>query len=181
MLRALHTAVIPNDAPDFAVEVIGRTSSLDIDVALITGLRRQLGRLECRMIGTWNRLIQHWCKIVANCVRQHKVPVGQTLHQRRSTQTVCSVIGEVGFARSIQTRNVGHEFVVDPQTPHGVMRCRVDTHRHVVRILTSNAFVHFEQVAVALFNNIFAKTINSITEVEVHTILQWTNTTTRVN
>ena len=91
------------------------------------------------------------------------------------------MIGEVCFACRIQTRNRGHQLVIDPQATHGVVRCWVNAHRCLVRVFTCNALVHLEQVAVALFHNITTKSINCCREIEVDSIFQWSNSLTLVN
>ena len=133
------------------------------------------------MIGARDRLVQHRRQVVADGVRQHEVTVGQTLHECRRTETVRTVIGEVGLARGIQTGDGGLKFVVDPQSAHRVVRGRVDAHRHVIGVLAGDALVHLEEVAVALFDHVAAETIDRIAEVQVHAVLQRTNTATRVD
>ena len=67
-------------------------------------------------------------QIVLDGVRQYEVTVGQTLHQSGSTQTVGAVVREVTFADGEQTLDRGHQFVVNPDTTHGVVDSRIDHH-----------------------------------------------------
>ena len=80
------------------------------------------------------------------------------------------MIGEVGLACCIQTRNGGHQFVVHPQSAHGVVRCRINTHWCLVRIFTRDALIHLEQVAVTLLHYFTTQAINCRREVKVDAI-----------
>jgi len=73
--------------------------------------------------------------------------------------------------RPIQTGDRGHEFIVDPQTTHGVVRRRVDAHRHLVWILAGDALVHVEEVAVPLSDHALAEATDGVGKIEVHTVL----------
>ena len=46
-------------------------------------------------------------QIVLHSIRQHKIAVGQSLHQCRCTQTVGTMVGEVGFTGGKETRDSG--------------------------------------------------------------------------
>ena len=133
------------------------------------------------MIDAGRRLAEQRSEVVADGVRQHEVAVGETLHQRRRTETVGAVITEVGLARAVQTGDGGHQLVVDPQPAHRVVAGRVDAHRHLGRVLAGDALVHLEQVRVALVHGVVADAVDSCGEVEVHAVLQRPDTTTRVD
>src|SRR5882724_446183 len=47
---------------------------------------------------------------------------------------------------------------------------RVDAHRYVVGILTGDALVHLEQIAVSLADDVLAQALDRIAEVEVHSL-----------
>jgi hypothetical protein len=100
-----------------------------------------------------------------------EIAVGETLHQCRGAKTVRSVVREVGLASGVQTWDGRHEFVVDPEAAHGVVRGRVDAHRGVVRVFTSDPLVHIEQVSVTLRDGVFAESTNRFAEVEIYTVL----------
>ena len=110
------------------------------------GLRRG----ERRVIGARDRLVQQRGEVVADRARQHEVAVGESLHQRRRAEAVGAVVGEVRLAGAVQAGDRGHQLVVDPEPAHRVVRCRVDPHRHLGRVLAGDALVHLEQVPVAL-------------------------------
>ena len=86
------------------------------------------------------------------------------------------MVGEVRLARSEETGIVVLEFVVDPQPAHRVVTGRVDTHRHLVRVLSRDPLVHVEQVSVALLDDVDSETIDGIGEVEIHAVFQRADT-----
>ncbi len=167
---SFHAALVPNNFAQFAVEPIWRTCAFGVEVSAVASLCFILGFFERWVIDAWDCFSKQRCQLIADGVRQHEVAVGQTLHQCRSTQTVCTVVGEVGFTGCVQARNGRHQFVVHPQTAHGVVRCWVNTHRRLVRVFAGNALVHFKQVAVALFNDVKTETLDGCGEVEVDAV-----------
>ena len=44
---------------------------------------------------------------------------------------------------------------------------RIDAHRHLVRIFVRDPLIHFEQIAVALSNDVLAQTPDRIGEIEI--------------
>ena len=99
------------------------------------------------------------------------------MHQGRSTQTVCTVVGEVTFADSKQTLNGSLQFVVYPDTTHGVVDSRINHHRVVIfyavdfvcqfaRVHIGDFFVHIEEVSVTLAHYIQSQTFDTFREVE---------------
>ena len=168
---AFHAAIVPNELAQFAMEVIGRTCALDIEIALKPRLGLSFDALELGVVGAWHCLVQQRCETVANGVRQHEVAVGQTLHERARAEAVRAVVREVGLAGGIQTRNRCLQFVIHPEPAHGVVRRWVNAHRLVIGVLAGNSFVHFKQVAITLFNDVAPKAPNCIGEVEVNAVL----------
>jgi len=112
---------------------------------------------------------------------QHEVAVGQALHERRRAEPVGSLVGEVRLAQHEQAGHVAHEVVVDPEPAHRVVDGRVDAHRHDVRVLVGDSFVHLEEVAVALLDHVLAEALDRRAEIEVRAVLQRTDTSTRVD
>ena len=78
------------------------------------------------------------------------------------------MVREVSFTDSEQTRNRSHQFIVNPQTTHRVVQCRINHHRSFVWIVVGNFFVHVEQVTIFSFYNIFTQTVDGVGEVEEH-------------
>ena len=76
------------------------------------------------------------------------------------------MVGEVAFADGIQSRDSGHQVVIHPQTSHGVVDCRINHHRVVVRIYGSNLLVHLEQVTIAFLNGVASQLLDCIFEIE---------------
>ncbi len=107
-------------------------------------------------------------QIVAERVRNHEVPVGKALHQRARTQAVGAVVGEIRFADHEQSGDSRHQLIIHPQPAHRVMDRRINAHRNFVRILICDAFIHFEQVAVALANFVNAQPLDRIREIEIN-------------
>ncbi len=53
-------------------------------------------------------------QIVTNGIGDHKIAVGQALHQRRGAQAVGPVVGEIRFAQSVEAGHGGGQLIVDP-------------------------------------------------------------------
>ena len=94
-------------------------------------------------------------QVILDCVRQYEVSVSQTLHQSRCSQTVGSVIREVSFADSKQTRDRGHQFIINPDTTHCIVNSGEYHHRSFVWVLVGDFFVHVEEVTITGANHIF--------------------------
>ena len=60
-----------------------------------------------------------------------------------------------------------HQIVVDPQPAHCVVNRGIDAHRHLVRILISDALVHLEQVPVPLADHAGPEALDGVAEVEI--------------
>ena len=99
------------------------------------------------------------------------------MHQCRSTKAVCTVVGEVTFTDSEQTFDGGLQFVVYPDTTHCIVDSRINHHRVIIfhaidffcqfaRINVGDFFIHIEEVAVTLKNNVDAQTVDSFGEIE---------------
>ncbi|CAB5027103.1 unannotated protein [freshwater metagenome] len=85
------------------------------------------------------------------------------------------MIGEVGFAQHEQAGHVRHEVVVDPQTAHRVVHGGIDAHGNAERVVARDAFVHLEQVVVAILDGRSAVASDGFGEVEEHTVLERTH------
>ena len=99
------------------------------------------------------------------------------MHQCRSTEAVCTMVGEVTFTDSEQTLDSGLQFVVYPDTTHCIVDSRINHHRVIIfhttdffsqfaRINVSDFFVHIEEVTITLKNNVDTQTVDSFREVE---------------
>ena len=173
--RALHPAVVPHDAAELTVEEVDRARPFDREEPVEAVARLLLGAFELRMIGGHRLRAQLRREVVADRGGEHEVAVGQALHERRRAEPVGAVVGEVRLAGAVQTGNRGHELVVDPEAAHRVMRCRVDAHRHVVRVLVGDALVHLDQVPVPLADRVLTEAGDRVGEVEIDAVLQRTD------
>src|SRR5699024_1547800 len=108
-------------------------------------------------------------QVVVDGVRKDEVAVRQPLHQRARAQTVGTVVGEVGLPGHEQAGDTALQVVVDPQATHGVVHRWVDAHRNLVRVLSGDALVHVEQVAVLGFDGVPSHALDGVGEVQVHT------------
>lgn len=109
-----------------------------------------------------------FCEVVSDCIRKDEISVGKALHQRAGAEAVGAVVGVVRFADHKEAGHVAHEEVVDPETAHGVVRGRVNAHGRFVCVFAGNAFVHFEQVPVALLDDVCAEAVDRVREVQVN-------------
>ena len=85
------------------------------------------------------------------------------------------MIREVGFPEYKESGDVTHQVVVNPQAAHRVMDRRIDAHRHLIGVLAGDALVHFEEVAVAVFDHISTEAVDGISKVEIDTLATWAN------
>ena len=163
----------------FLVYRVYRTLTLNAHQPVYFVLHTLLGLRKFGQVGrkAWPNCLVG--QVVLDGVRQHKVAVGQTLHQCRRTQTVCSVVGEVALSDGKKTLNRGHQLVVYPDTTHRVVYGRVNHHRVVIlhavnlvgqfaRINVGNLFVHVEEVAITLLNGLKSKAFDALREIEEH-------------
>ncbi len=91
-------------------------------------------------------------QVVADGVRDDEIAVGEALHQRAGAQAVGAVIGKIRFADDEQAGDGRHQVVIHPQAAHGVVNRGINAHGDLIRIFAGDALVHFEEVAVALFD-----------------------------
>ena len=127
-----------------------------------------LVELGSRCLGSFH--LDLIAQIVLHGVGKHKIAVGQTLHQSRCAQTVCTVVREVAFADGEKTLDRGLQLVVYPDAAHGVVRGGENHHGSLIGIVVGNHLVHVEEVAVAVGNHILAQTVDGIFEIEIHGI-----------
>ena len=127
---------------------------------------RRLGRLHFGR-DRRHRLELVRAEVVADRQRDDEVAVGQALHQRARAEPVRAVIGEVCFTDHVQPGDGAHEIVVHPEAAHRVVHGRVDAHRHFVRILIRDAFIHLEQIPVPLGDLLLAEALDGVAEVEI--------------
>ncbi len=120
------------------------------------------------------------CQIITDGVGQYEITICQSLHEGRCTQTVGTVVREVGFSDGIQTRHGGHEVIIDPQSAHGVVHRWIDFHGCFIRIVARNLLVHFEKVTIARTDYIFAHAVDGISEIEEYRQTSWGHATTFV-
>ena len=166
LLGAGHTDVLPHDVAQLLVDVVHRLLAVDRQQLLDFGAHALLGLVEGGRVGLHLRGLDLVRQVVADGVGQHEVTVGKTLHQRRSTQTVGSVIREVGLADGVEAGNGGHQVVVDPDAAHGVVYGGEDLHRLLVGAHVGDLLVHVEEVAVTLLDDLLAQTLDGGLEVE---------------
>jgi len=122
---------------------------------------------EFRPVGRKTRSTDFISQVILDGVRQHKVTIGQTLHEGRSAQSVGSVIREVGFTDTEETGDGGLEFIVHPNTTHRVVDGRVNHHRCFIGIVINNLFVHLEEVTVAGLHHVATQSVDGIGKVQV--------------
>ena len=77
------------------------------------------------------------------------------------------MIGEIGFAEDEQAGDGALQVVIDPETAHGVVDGWINAHRHLIRIFVGDACVHLKEIAIALFDDVFAEAIDGIGEIEI--------------
>ena len=58
------------------------------------------------------------------------------------------MVGEVSFPDSEEPRYGGHQFVVYPDTAHGVVDGGVDHHRSLIGVVVGDLLIHLEEVTI---------------------------------
>ena len=107
-------------------------------------------------------------KVPADGVWNNEITVRQTLHQGTGPQTIGPVIRKIGFPHDKQSLKGAHQVVIHPQTPHHIMRRRVNHHGFFVRVGRGDFFVHLEQIAVFLPDHPFAVPPDGIGKIQVY-------------
>ena len=166
LLGTGHADVVPHDASEFAVDLADATATLHRQQGVDALLDVVGGFLERVVVGgdLWQRRAR---QVVTDGVGNDEVAVGQPLHQRTGAETVRAVVREVRLAEDVQPGHGAHQVVVDPEPAHRVVDRRVDPHRLLVRILVGDLFVHLEEVAVLLLDDVLTDPLDGVLEVEV--------------
>ena len=176
---AAHADILPHDVTELLMDGVNRALTLNIEQAVKLCIHLLLSLVKLRTVCGNLRPNSLVSQVVLDGVRQHEVTIGQTLHQRRSTQTVGTVVREVTLTDSEQTRNRGLQLVVNPDTTHGVVDSGINHHRlvvlhaidfvgYVAREDVSDFLVHLEEVAVTLHDDIQTQAVDRLREVEEH-------------
>ena len=166
LLRTSHTYILPHDVAQLLVNIVYRLLTIDRHQLLDLLLHGLLSLVECRGIHVYLRSLNLLREVVADRVGKYEVTISQTLHQCRSTQTVSTVVREVGLTDSVQTRDRGHQVVVNPDTTHGVVYGGEDLHRLLVGAYVGDLLIHIEEVAITLLDDILTQTLDSGLEIE---------------
>ena len=166
LLRAGHADVLPHDVAQLLVDVVHRLFAVDGEQFGDLLPDALLGFVESLGVGLHLRGLNLVREVVADGVGQDEVSVGQTLHQGRSAQTVRAVVREIGLADGVEARDGGHQVVVNPDAAHRVVHGGENLHRLLVGAHVGDLLVHVEEVAVTLFDNILAQTLDGGLEVE---------------
>ncbi len=117
-----------------------------------------IGRVQAVFLGR---------EISGNRLRQNEISVGEPLHKRAGAQPIRAVIGKIGFADHEEPRDIAHQFIIDPQAAHRVMHCRIDPHRLFICVLSRDALIHIEEIAISLFDFVAAEPLDRIRKIEI--------------
>src|SRR6266478_5684555 len=60
--------------------------------------------------------------------------------------------------------------IVNPQSPHCVVRSGIDAHWHIICIISSNPLIDVEQIAVLLPDGFQPEPVNSVRKIQVNTL-----------
>ena len=107
-------------------------------------------------------------QVVLDSIRQYEVTISQTLHQRRSTEAVSTVVREVSLTNTEETLHAGLQLIVHPDTTHSIVDSREDHHWLLVWVLVHDLLVHLEEVTIFSLYDILAKALDSVREIEEH-------------
>jgi large subunit ribosomal protein L31 len=91
-----------------------------------------------------------------------------TGHKSTGTQSISPMVGKIGLTAGVESRNGGHQVVINPQASHCIMNSRIYPHWSGVGIFAGNLFVHIEQIAVTGLNLILTKSIDGIRKIKIY-------------
>src|SRR5690625_1047565 len=114
-------------------------------------------------------------QIIANRVRKNKISVGQALHECTCSEAVGAMIREISFTDHIESREVAHQIIINPESAHRVVDRRINAHRYVISDFAGDALVHVKEVTVALLDRLFTKPFDRIGEIEINSPSARTN------
>ena len=160
--RASHTHVFPHDVTEFFVDAVYTALAADCEKTIDAFAHVLFCSLKFGEVSREARNGDLVSEVILNRVRKHEVTIGQTLHECRSTEAVCTVVREVTFTDGKETIDGGHQFVVHPDTTHGVVDSREDLHWSFVRRLVGDFFVHIEEVTIASFDFLATEVFDSL-------------------
>ena len=159
-----------------------RLSAVDRQERINTTLNSCFDFSECRIFSrhlTCNRDTL-FSKIVTNRVWQNEITVSQTLHERRSSEAIRTVIREIRFTTNKHARNRALQIIIYPEATHCIVNRRENHHRRLVWICTGDAAIHVKEITITLSNCWLAIACNRITEVEEYTETRRSDTATIV-
>ena len=159
---AAHAHIFPHDVSEFLVDAVDRALTIDGKEAIDALAHVLLGGFEFGKLGGEAGHGDLVGKIVLNRVGQHEISVGQPLHEGRSTEAVGTVVGEVALTDGEKAIDGGHEFVVHPDSAHGIVDGGENLHGGFVGALVGDLFVHVEEVTVAGSNFIAAEVADGL-------------------
>ena len=133
-----------------------------------SSFNRFLNLIEFRRFFTWPVIRTRLGQVLANGIGQHKVTIGQTLHEGTCPQSIGTMIRKVGLSNHKQSWDVTHKVIIHPKPAHGVMYRRVNRHWVLVGIGTGDLFVHIKKIAITLTDNILAHAIDGISKIQIN-------------
>ena len=148
------------------MEVVDGLGAVDVHQTLFALAYSLFGLVEFGCVGGYVSDGDLVGEVVLEGVGEDEVSVGQTLHQGAGTESVGTVVAEVGFASGEEAGDGGLQLVVDPEAAHRVVDGGVDHHRRLVGVLVGDFLVHLEEVAVFLLDYVFAQSLDGVVEVE---------------
>ena len=167
LLVAAHAHLLPHDVAKLLVEIVDGLVASDAHEFIFALTYSLFGFVEFGAVGgdmTNGNLVS---EVVLESIGKYEVAVGEALHEGRGTETVGTVVAEIALASGEEAGNGGLQLVVDPETAHGVVDGGVNHHRRLVGVLVGDFLVHLEEVAIFLFDDIFAEAADGVAEVEV--------------
>ena len=161
---------------ELLVDRVYRACTLDSHELVDLVLNLLLGLYELGQVGREAGNLDLVAEVVLDSVGKHEVTISKTLHEGRSTETVSTVVREVGLTDSEETGDRGLQLVVNPDTTHGVVDSREDHHRSLVGVLVGDLLVHVEEVTITGTYYILTEALDSVLEVEEYSETSIVNT-----
>src|ERR1700730_10374917 len=174
---ARHATFVPEQCAELAMNGVERALAVYLEEIVDLSANIGFGFLEFRMIGR-RALADLSGQVIRQCVGQHKVAIGQSLHECAGAAPVGAVVGAIRFTDNEETGQIAHQIVISPDAAHGVMHSRVNPHRNFIGVFAGDFVVDLEQISVTFANRFDAETFDGIGKIQIDAASAWTDTAT---
>ena len=161
-----HSDILPHNVTEFLMDGIHGFGTIDgeefVD-SFLNGLFRNDEFLRADIGLGLRKLLG---KVIADCNGNYEISVSESLHKSGCSESVSTVIGEVGLTYCEKSGNGCLEIVIDPDSTHRIVDCGIYHHRFLPRGRSRDFLIHVEEVAVTLCHSLMTETVDCLGEIE---------------